>query len=76
MVTTLIGSEGGNFFVTAKNPAGPWSEPVWLREVDDIDPSFFFNENGKTLLVNNGPPPANVSLYNGHRALWFQELDV
>jgi alpha-N-arabinofuranosidase len=76
MVTTLIGGEGGNFFVTAKNPAGPWSEPTWIREVDGIDPSFFFDENGKAYLVNNGPPPANVSLYNGHRALWLQEFDV
>jgi len=76
MVTTLVGSDGGNFFVTAKDPAGPWSEPTWIREVDGIDPSFFFDENGKAYLVNNGPPPANVSLYQGHRAIWMQEFDV
>jgi xylan 1,4-beta-xylosidase len=76
MVTTLIGGEGGNFFVTAKNPAGPWSDPIWLRNVEGIDPSFFFDENGKAYLLNNGPPPANVSLYDGHRALWMQEFDV
>lgn len=29
--------------VTAKNPAGPWSQPSWL-EVDDIDPSHFVDE--------------------------------
>ena len=26
MITTLV-DRGGNFFVTAKNPAGPWSDP-------------------------------------------------
>jgi xylan 1,4-beta-xylosidase len=77
MVTTLMGSsEGGNFFVTSKNPAGPWSEPTWLKEVEGIDPSFFFDENGKAYLINNGPAPDNKPLYAGHRALWLQEFDL
>jgi len=77
MVTTLMGgSDGGNFFVTAKNPAGPWSEPTWLKEVEGIDPSFFFDDNGKAYLINNGPAPDNKTLYAGHRALWLQEFDL
>ena len=38
---------GGNFIVTATNPAGPWSEPIWLRDVDGIDPSMFFDDDGR-----------------------------
>ncbi len=76
MVTTLMGGDGGNFFVTAKNPAGPWSEPSWLKEVDGIDPSFFFDENGKAYLINNGPVADGKPLYNGHRSLWLQEFDL
>lgn len=34
--------KGGNFVVTAKNPAGPWSNPTWLPQVNGIDPSIFF----------------------------------
>jgi xylan 1,4-beta-xylosidase len=76
VVCTMVDA-GGNFFVTAKNPAGPWSDPVWLHEVDGIDPSFFFDENtGRAWLVNNGPPPDNKPLYSGHRAIWIQEVDV
>ena len=30
IINTLVDA-GGNFFVTAKNPAGPWSDPVWLQ---------------------------------------------
>ena len=30
---------GGNFVVTASDPAGPWSEPVLLQQ-DGIDPSL------------------------------------
>jgi xylan 1,4-beta-xylosidase len=44
MVTTQT-SKGGNFYVTAQNPAGPWSEPIWLDR-DGIDPSLFFDDDG------------------------------
>ena len=32
MITTLVGSpnHGGNFFVTAEDPRGPWSDPIWI----------------------------------------------
>jgi xylan 1,4-beta-xylosidase len=46
MVTTNVDG-GGNFYVTAKNPAGPWSEPVWLKDGGGIDPSLFFDDDGK-----------------------------
>ncbi len=74
MITTLI-DRGGNFIVTAKNPAGPWSDPIWLREVDGIDPSIFFDDDGRAYITNNGPP-VETPLYEGHRAIWVQEYDV
>ena len=66
---------GGNFYVTASNPAGPWSDPVWLKEIDGIDPSFFFDDDGKAYILNNGPP-VGKPLYPGHRAIWIQEFDL
>jgi xylan 1,4-beta-xylosidase len=75
VLNTLVDA-GGNFIVTASDPAGPWSEPVWLREIDGIDPSIFFDDDGKSYIVNNGPPPDNQSLYEGHRALWMQEFNT
>jgi len=74
MITTLV-DRGGNFYVTAKNPAGPWSDPVWLSEIDGIDPSFFFDDDGKAYILNNGPP-VGEPLYDGHRAIWIQQYDV
>ena len=74
MITTLVDG-GGNFYVTAKDPAGPWSDPIWLPEIDGIDPSFFFDEDGRAYVINNGPPEGQP-LYDGHRALWIQELDL
>src|SRR5882724_8476694 len=47
MVTTNI-SGGGIFYVTATDPSGPWSEPVWLREAHGwMDPSLLFDDDGK-----------------------------
>jgi len=45
MITTLVWG-GGNFYVTATNAAGPWSDPVWL-DPEGIDPSLFFDDDGK-----------------------------
>lgn len=50
MINTNV-SKGGNFFVTATDPAGPWSDPVWLEQ-GGIDPSFFFEE-GKCYFTSN-----------------------
>jgi xylan 1,4-beta-xylosidase len=74
VVNTLV-EAGGNFLVTASKPAGPWSAPVWLPEIDGIDPSFFFDDDGKAYIVNNGPPEG-APLYDGHRAIWIQQFDV
>jgi len=62
-----------NFVITAKNPAGPWSEPVYF-EFDGIDPSLFWDDDGKAYIVNNGDPK-QPPLYDGHRSIWLQEFD-
>ncbi|MGH7460736.1 MAG: glycoside hydrolase family 43 protein [Longimicrobiales bacterium] len=54
LITTLIG-RGGNFLVTSRAAAGPWSDPVFL-EFDGIDPSIFFDDDGRAWILNNGPP--------------------
>ena len=74
VLNTLVDS-GGNFIVTAKSAAGPWSDPVWLPEIDGIDPSLFIDADGKAYVLNNGPPDEEPR-YNGHRAIWMQELDL
>jgi alpha-N-arabinofuranosidase len=66
---------GGNFVITAADPKGPWSDPVWLPEiVGGIDPSLFFDEDGSAWILNNGPPEGTPR-YDGHRAIWIQRFD-
>lgn len=64
---------GGNFYVTASNPAGPWSDPVWL-DFEGIDPSLFVDGDGRGWLLNNGLPEGGPR-YEGHRAIWIQRFD-
>lgn len=73
-VTCTLIDHKGNFVVTAKNPAGPWSDPVFLPEVKGIDPSLFF-EGDKAYVIYNSDPPDNKPLYDGHRSIKQIELD-
>jgi xylan 1,4-beta-xylosidase len=74
-VTCTLVDGKGNFVVTAKDPAGPWSNPVWLPEINGIDPSPFFDDDGKAYIVYNSIPPGNQPLYDGHRTLRINEFD-
>lgn len=64
---------GGNFVITATDPAGPWSDPAWL-DFGGIDPSLFFDADGTAWIVYNDAPPGEPE-YEGHRALWMQQFD-
>ncbi|RAK51342.1 glycoside hydrolase family 43 protein [Phenylobacterium deserti] len=66
---------GGNYVISAKDPAGPWSDPIWLKTIGGIDPSFFHDADGRTYIVNNEEPP-EPARYEGHRAIWGQEIDL
>ena len=74
MITTNV-TGGGNFYVTAEKPEGPWSNRVMVPEINGIDPSLFFDADGKAYIVHNGPPPENRAEYPGHRAIWLFEFD-
>lgn len=52
MVTTNM-TEGKHLIVTATNPAGPWSPPIWINE-KGIDPSLFFDDDGTCYFTRNG----------------------
>ncbi len=63
---------GGNFAITATDPAGPWSDPTWL-DFEGIDPSIYWT--GDTAYIVNNGAPAETPKYDGHRAIWVQEFD-
>lgn len=75
-VTCTLVDNGGNFVVTSQKAEGPWSNPVWIPEINGIDPSMFFDENGKAYVIYNSIPPDDKSLYDGHRTLRMYDFDV
>jgi xylan 1,4-beta-xylosidase len=74
MITTNVDGNG-NFIVTSENPAGPWSEPFWLKGAAGIDPSLFFDEDGKVYYTGSREIPEGPK-YNGNCEIWLQELDL
>lgn len=48
VISTQVGGRG-NFIVSAKHPAGPWSDPVWITDEGEpwFDPSLFFDGDGR-----------------------------
>ena len=73
MITTNVSA--GNFFVKTKDPFGSWSEAIPLPEVGGIDPSFFFDDDGRAYIVNNDGMDGK-ELYEGHRSIRIHEFDV
>ena len=73
MITTNVGA--GNFYVKTQDPFGEWSEPIRVPEVGGIDPSIFFDEDGKAYVVNNDEAPDFKAEYDGHRTIRVQEFD-
>lgn len=51
MTTTNV-SKIGNFYVTATDPAGEWSDPIAV-ELGGIDPSFYFEDDGTAHYMSN-----------------------
>ena len=64
MITTNM-MNGGNFYVTAKDPAGPWSDPIWLKDLGGIDPDLFWDEDGKAYVISSPLSLYEINLETG-----------
>lgn len=74
MITTNVGG-GGNFIVTASDPAGDWSDPYWLADAPGIDPSLFFDDDDKAYYVGTRGSSLGERYY-GDNEIWLQEIDL
>lgn len=75
MITTQFAGGFGNIVVKTKDPLKGWSDPVKLQ-FDGIDPSLFFDDNGKAYVVHNDAPDKGEELYQGHRVIKIWEYDL
>lgn len=75
LINTCVQCEkGGNFYVTAENPAGPWSDPVWL-DAPGIDPSLMWDDDGTCYYVGHGNLKEDQD-WPDQQGAWLQVLDT
>ncbi|MBW8243524.1 glycoside hydrolase family 43 protein [Muricauda oceani] len=75
MIVTAFAGGLGNIVVKTKDPKQGWSDPIKLN-FGGIDPSIFFDEDGKGYIVHNDAPDKGKELYSGHRVIKIWEYDV
>ena len=75
MITTQFAGDVNNMVVKTKDPFQGWSE-VYKLIFNGIDPSIFFDDNGKAYVVHNDAPDEGKELYTGHRVIKIWEYDV
>lgn len=75
LINTCVQCEqGGNFYITASDPSGPWSDPVWL-DTPGIDPSLMWDDDGKCYYVGHGNLKETQD-WPDQQGAWIQELDL
>ena len=66
-------ADSGNFLITASDPAGPWSDPMPLPEVEGIDASIFFDRDGRCYVTSTG----SFDFPEGReQAIWGARFDL
>ncbi|MGE5944537.1 MAG: glycoside hydrolase family 43 protein [Flavobacteriales bacterium] len=75
MIVTAFSGGLGNIIVKTKDPMKGWGSPIKLG-FGGIDPSIFFDDDGKGYIVHNDAPDQGKELYNGHRVIKVWDYDV
>lgn len=75
MITTQFAGQIGNMVVKTKDPFKGWGEVNKLN-FDGIDPSLFFDEDGKAYVIHNDAPDHGKELYEGHRVIKIWDYDL
>lgn len=75
MIVTAFTGKMGNIIVKTKDPMKGWGSPIKL-DFGGIDPSIFFDDNGKGYVVHNDAPDKGNERYSGHRVIKVWEYDT
>lgn len=63
-----------HFVITAKDPAGPWSECHFIEDAEGIDSSLFFDDDGKAYFLANRQKENAES--GNDTEIWICEFDL
>lgn len=73
-IVCTMHKSGGNFFITAKDPRGPWSDPVWILDAKGIDPTLFWDDDGRCYYIGNRYDFKQQ--WQGQVGVWIQEFNL
>jgi len=76
LACTVVGEspDAGSFYVTATDPRGDWSDPVFLPDAIGFDPSMYFADDGRVWWVQCREKADGA--YEGETEVWLRELDL
>ena len=75
MIVTAFTGGLNNIIVKTKDPKKGWGNPIKLA-FGGIDPSIFFDDDGKGYIVHNDAPDEGKERYSGHRVIKMWEYDL
>jgi xylan 1,4-beta-xylosidase len=75
IICTMVGGKG-NFIITAKNPSQQWSDPKWIKDAPGIDPSLFWDDDGRCYYTGAGIIDNSKKEWPGKNGVWMQEIDL
>ncbi|AXT50219.1 glycoside hydrolase family 43 protein [Aquimarina sp. BL5] len=74
IISTMVGQKG-NFIITAKDPSGPWSKPMYIKDAPGIDPSLFWDDDGTCYYTGAGIIDGSQKEWKGKNGIWMQKID-
>ena len=75
MIVTAFTGGLNNIVVKTKDPMKGWGSPIKLA-FGGIDPSIFFDDDGKGYVIHNDAPDQGKELYEGHRVIKIWDYDL
>lgn len=67
---------GGNFYVTASDPDGPWSDPIWIKSPWSFDPTLFWDDDGQSYFLAAGVVNGAKGKWPGIVGIYMQKIDL
>ena len=74
ITTNNINGKMVNFIITAEDPRDAWAKAYVLKDAPGIDPSLFFDDDGKVWYTGSSVPPDPE--FDGQSEIWMQEIDL
>lgn len=65
---------GGSFVLKTTDPSKGWGRPVWIPQASGIDPTLFWDTDGRAYYLGNRYDFKHQ--WSGQVGIWIQEIDL